>query len=338
MTVVAGPADKPNVPGVIRVSPRTRFPTLQRADWAVAARDAILANAREADVALISGGPFAPFALGPALLRRGVPYVLDFRDPWSWEPRFGRMNPGIKRMVARFLERLAERCAVSRAAAVLTVAPEMTAEYGRLYSAARGRMYTVRHGFNPEDFEDERGPEAGGDPVLMHAGSMVPGEREPDLIVEAARRVRASGRALRVVLQGSLSPELVRSVDAPRCEGWLVVDAPVPHRDAVVAMRRATALWLEGNEQNSFTPSGKVYEYLAARRPIVAALPSSSAGAALLRETGGAIITPPEPDDAAVAIVAALDGNVPPVRADALSALAQPAIALELDAILRKLL
>ena len=44
--------------------------------------------------------------------------------------------------------------------------------------------------------------------------------------------------------------------------------------------------------------SGKVFEYIAARRPILAAVPPDGAAADLIRETGAGIVAPPDDVDA----------------------------------------
>ena len=44
--------------------------------------------------------------------------------------------------------------------------------------------------------------------------------------------------------------------------------------------------------------SGKVFEYLAAERPILAAVPPDGAAAALIRETGTGVVAPPDDPDA----------------------------------------
>lgn len=309
------------------VAPRRRVASIQGLDWALAARATVRARARHADVVLISGGPFAPFLLGPGL---GVPYVLDFRDPWSWEPRFDRFRASARRRLGLLLERAAERRAVAHAAAATTVAPEIADEYERLYPELRSRVHVIRHGYDPRDFASPA-PPAAAPPTLLHAGTMLAGDRTPELIVEAARRVRAGGRDLRVVLVGAFSPELKRFVR----DGWVDLRDRVPHADAIAAMRAADVLWLQPGDHR-FLITGKVYEYLAARKPIVAAVREDVSAAALLRETGGGVVVTPEPDAAARGIEAALAGAVPPAKEAALAALAQPAIAAQLAELLER--
>jgi glycosyltransferase involved in cell wall biosynthesis len=41
-------------------------------------------------------------------------------------------------------------------------------------------------------------------------------------------------------------------------------------------------------------PSGKIYEYLAAERPILAAVPTGGAAAELVREAAAGLVVPPD--------------------------------------------
>jgi glycosyltransferase involved in cell wall biosynthesis len=298
---------------VTRVRARRGLPSLQRFDWAVAALPAARRLARGADVVLVSGGPFAPFVLGPALRR---PYVLDLRDPWSWEPRFDRLRPGLRRRAGLALERRAERTTVTRAAALTAVGPEIADAYVRAYPSLAGRVHVVRHGFDPDDFA-EATHERDGEPTVVHVGTMQRGDRTPELLVSAAAVVRERGHPLRVRLVGMLPVELgVR-------EPWVDVVGRLPRRQAIAEMRKASVLWLQPG-QLDFLVTGKVYEYLASRRPIVAVAPTSGSVAALLRATGGAVFADADVDSCAAAIEQALAGDVPPLDEAQLAELAQP--------------
>ena len=261
----------------LQVEPFRHAPRLQRADWAAASMRSARALARDADAILISGGPFAPFLLGRGL---GPKYILDFRDPWSWEPRFGRLENRLRRTVGRRLEQLGESAAVRGAAAVITVAPEITDAYRALYPELTARIETLRHGWEPGDFTGTVTPSEV--PELVYVGSFVEGERTPELLLETALLVRARGLPLRVRLVGALPDTLRSQVSGAEQEGWLEVSGRVPHSDAIAAMRRATVLWAQPGDLR-FLITGKIYEYLATDAPIVAVAPSDGALSGFLR-------------------------------------------------------
>ena len=52
--------------------------------------------------------------------------------------------------------------------------------------------------------------------------------------------------------------------------------------------------------------SGKVFEYLAAERPILALVPPDGAAAELIRETGAGVVAPPDDVEAIKAALAEL--------------------------------
>jgi glycosyltransferase involved in cell wall biosynthesis len=316
---------------VVRVAPRRFLPRLQRLDWAVAAAPAVRRLSRRADVVLISGGPFAPFALGPRL---GRPYVLDLRDPWGWEPRFGRFDARLRRRLGLAAERTMERAALRGANALVTVTPEIAERYEELDPALAGRFEVVRHGWEPDDFPGPQ-PELPDPPALVYAGTFLSGERTPQLVVDTVERLRAAGSPLRLRLVGSL-PNDLRAITAPgEREGWIDVTGRVPAREAAAAMRRATVLWAQPGEL-PFLITGKVYDYLAARRPIVAAAPADGALARLLGETGGGVVVTPAADACASAVAAALDGRIALARADAVADLAAPRLAEHLARVLEQ--
>lgn len=316
---------------VERVEPRAHAPRIQSLDWALAAARPARRLARDADVVLISGGPFAPFALGPLLGRR---YVLDFRDPWSWEPRFGRLDSRARRKLGLAVERRGEALAVRHAAGVVTVSPQITETYRRMYPPLGDRIETLRHGWEPADVP-HRAKEAAVPPELVYAGTFMPGERTPALLVETAHRVRESGIPLHVRLLGRIPDELRPLTSAAEAEGWLTVEGPVPHRTAVAALHRAAAIWSQPGDL-PFLITGKIYECLASGRPVVAVAPQGGALAELIAETGGAIVAAEDPEACAAAVREALAGDAPALRHDVIENLAAPAVAGRLASILQR--
>src|SRR5439155_15363208 len=71
----------------------------------------------------------------------------------------------------------------------------------------------------------------------------------------------------------------------------------VPRREALALQRDSEALLLlipEADGRGRGVLSGKVFEYLAALRPILAAVPPDGAAAELVRETGAGVVAAPD--------------------------------------------
>jgi glycosyltransferase involved in cell wall biosynthesis len=79
-----------------------------------------------------------------------------------------------------------------------------------------------------------------------------------------------------------------------------------PHAEALAAMRAADVLLLlvpRAGGRGLLVVSGKVFEYLAAERPILALVPPEGDAASLLRDTGSAWIADPDDEDAIAAAI-----------------------------------
>jgi glycosyltransferase involved in cell wall biosynthesis len=71
----------------------------------------------------------------------------------------------------------------------------------------------------------------------------------------------------------------------------------LPHRRALELQRDSEANLLllpDAAGRGRVVPSGKIFEYLAAERPILAAVPPTGAAANLIRESGAGIVVAPD--------------------------------------------
>ena len=152
---------------------------------------------------------------------------------------------------------------------------------------------------NGSDFDDFAGLEyrPGERFRITHTGSFF-GKRNPRAFLTALASIgpRGRDRALRRRLP----------LGRPRVGGGARARRPA-RADRLPAAPRALELQRDSEAnllllpdaagRGRVVPSGKVFEYLAAERPILAAVPTDGAAAELVRETGAGVVVAPEDDD-----------------------------------------
>jgi glycosyltransferase involved in cell wall biosynthesis len=264
---------------------------------------------REIDVLLTTSPPSSAHVIGAAVARRtGVRWVADFRDSWLANPhrRYERRSVRAKSAVE---ERIARR-ALRGVDAVVAVTPFIAAEAAALVPQGTP-VATIANGC---DFSVFEGIEHAPGPRLriVHAGSFF-GQRTPRPFLEALARLLAERPQLRGRIEARFLGEL-RPADAEWAAGLglgdaLALDGFRPHAEAIDAMGGADVLLLlvpRAGGRGLSVLSGKVYEYLAAGRPVLALVPPDGAAAGLIQEAEAGWVA--DPDD--VSAIAAALGDV----------------------------
>jgi glycosyltransferase involved in cell wall biosynthesis len=284
----------------------------ENVSWNLTAIPAALRIVREhgIDVVLTTSPPSSVHLIGAAVKRAArVRWVADLRDSLVAHPH---RRP--ERLAARTKERTEETVArlVARSADAIVAASDAIAAETDGFGP-RGRVVTIANG---SDFDDFAGLEyrPGKRFRITHTGSFF-GKRDPRPFLSAL---------------AESDPDVVarfvgdfRSADREWAETLglgdrLELHPYVPRRRALELQRDSEALLLlipEAGGRGRGVLSGKVFEYLAAERPILAAVPPDGAAAELIRETGAGVVAPP--DDAA-ALREALDELVERWRAGTL--------------------
>ena len=264
-----------------------------------AARAAVrIVRERSASVVLTTSPPSSAHMIGNVVARRtGVPWIADLRDSWLANPhrRYDRRSVRAKRAV---LETMARRT-FARVSA-LTAVTETIADEARALAPAGTPSTVISNGC---DFDEFAGLEHTPSDRLriLHAGFFF-GVRSPRPFLEALARLLADRPELREVIEARFVGGF-RTADRQWAESLglgaaLRIDGFLPHDQALAAMKGADALLLlipRAGGLGLSVLSGKLFEYLAAERPVLALVPPEGIAADLLRSTGFARIA--DPDD-----------------------------------------
>jgi glycosyltransferase involved in cell wall biosynthesis len=241
------------------------------------------------DVVLTTSPPPSLHLLGATVKRTtGAAWVADLRDPLTSHPH----RRGYESRLARVKESTVGgvgRLVASQADAVVAASEPIAEEMRAL--KPKGKVVTIANGC---DFDDFAGLEHHTSDRLRitHAGHFH-GKRDPrpflralaesgldDVVVRFAGDFRAADREYaeslglgdRVELLGEVSRR--RSLELQRDSDVLLLLIP------------------ESGGRGKGVLTGKIYEYLAAERPILAAVPPDGAAAQLVRDAGAGVVVP----------------------------------------------
>ena len=184
------------------------------------------------------------------------------------------------------------------------------------------RFALVPNGFDEENFVEaeglpsQRGSESSKPVVLLHSGALYPSERDPRSFYRAIATLRREGRidaaGLRIVLRATgHDAHHLRLIEEHGIQDVVGLEPSLPYREALREMMDADGLLVfQASNCNHQVPA-KIYEYMRARRPILALTDPSGDTAATLRSAGVGDIVPLDDEEA---IKAALPSFIRTVR------------------------
>jgi len=285
---------------------------------------------RHADLVYASLIPYETAEAAAEVARRlGKPWVADLQDPWALDEMW--LYPSA---VHRAIDVRRMRKLLRSAAAVVMNTEEAAARVLRTFPELRGRLVTsIPNGFDASDFAGEPPPRSADRFRIVHTGylhtehglrlrrtralrRLLGGSAPVDILPRShVYLLRALERLLREEPELGSVVELVLAGVTSDLDRKLAERSPIavelpgylPHGQTVELMRSASLLFLPmhallDGSRAGLVP-GKTYEYLAARRPILAAVPLGDARD-LLGEAGSAHICSPADDEAMTRIVA----------------------------------
>ena len=278
-------------------------------------RDAALIHADEIierikpDAILASYPIVEAIEIGVALAERyGLPLISDFRDGMLFEPIDAA---ALRFNVTRHYYEALEARVVAVSKLILTVSEPISTYFRARY--AHQNVMTLHNGYDPNDIvADLNVVLPTGVINIVHTGRI---DSRLNML-KRGRGVAALSTALRMLLERS--PEMARKIQlhfvgqltradksylAPLVEQGIVkIWGHKPRAMALGFQRKADILLLITAPDKQSIATGKLFEYLAANRSILA-LTRGTEAARIVKETGaGVVVSPDRPEEIAEAI------------------------------------
>ena len=249
------------------------------------------------DVVVTTSPPSSVHLVGATVKRAtGVPWVADLRDSVVAHPHRDaeRLAVRVKEQGEHAIARLITRNADAIVAVSEAIAVEMRER------SPKGPVVTIANGSDFDDFAGIEHHESSRFRIT-HTGSFF-GKRDPRPFLTALGRAGFDDVVARFL--GDF-----RSTDREWAEQQSLGDRleliPYAPRRASLELQRDSEVLLllipDAGGRGKGVLSGKVFEYLAADRPILAVVPPDGAAAELIRAAGAGVVVAPDDIDGMVA-------------------------------------
>jgi len=299
--------------------------------WAPFARhDALRLSARERfDCVITSSPPESAHLVGRALRRRGVPWVADVRDAWTFEP----IRPPFPTRAQKRLDEALERRWLRDADGVVCVsrpaADDLRARLG------------LDPALIPNGWDPDLAPTGDGDGAarrvldpervsLVYTGRFGSYGRDPTGLVRGleslARNDPEAAARLDLVVAGPMTEDEERLMRRDVSPARIVLAGALPREDALALQRGADALLLVASARRSQLINFKLFEYLAAGPPILALAAGTEAGR-VAAEAGGEVVAADDVPGIAAALRRLAAGELRPLDPGARARYSYPAVA-----------
>lgn len=259
----------------------------ERRGWirpAIRAANELFPSATSRPTALLSTSPaVSGHVVADRLARHWrTPWVADLRDLWTGNPYHRQIR------LRELLDARLERRTLDRAQSLSTVSEELAAALNRRHGS---EVAVITNGFDP----DELRPDTSSTNAIFtitHTGGMYGGKRDPSALLLAMRQMIDVGElnehAVQVNFFGPREVWLDGMIRKMRLDACVRQNDYVNPKQAIAAQRASHLLLLLtwDDPADRGTCPVKLFEYMAARRPILALGYRDSAGSRIVEDCG----------------------------------------------------
>ncbi len=242
-----------------------------------------------------TASPFTDHLIAAILARvSGLPWAADFRDFWTDRANFPDSR------WRRFIDGRLERWVLKRADHIVAATDLMAERFAQ--KSGRTDFTPITNGYDEADFLPWENIAAEKERFLIGYTGIFNREQNPANFFYAFRKLLDE----RPDFREKARLRLVGQLDNPgdfenyalfrklKLDDYAEIAPYQPHDRIIKEMRRATVLFFLIGEypHNEGVMTGKIFEYLRARRPILAVIPPGGTAARVLKAAGAALIVP----------------------------------------------
>lgn len=233
-----------------------------------------------------TGPPHSSHLIALELKKRNpwLNWVSDFRDPWTdiyyYKYFYGTLP-------ARIIDKKLEKDVVHGSDMILTIGEGMKSLISSKYRYAEEKVIVITNGYDEEDFLDLKTAKDKDDKLIITYVGSISDQYPTDTLYKVLGNRISSGKS-DFILQfvGKLSDRNIKHIERNGLRDNVEIHSYTSHKEAIQYMLSADILLLviPEHENNGLIITGKLFEYIRARVPVLFLGPLNGDAARILNE------------------------------------------------------
>lgn len=248
-------------------------------------------NSKKIDIIFATSPPRTSLLIGCLLkVITKKPLIVDYRDPWTFSP-FRPYTFKIRRYFEEWLEyRVLKNCDTC-----ITTTNKVAKTFKEKHPQFKEKIITITNGFDPDDFIELKAQKFDKF-TLLYSGTFY-GDYNPLDFLKALKQLYEENAEVKKNIQFIFIGTMDNDAKNLLSNTGLIkfISSPIrylPYKENLTHMKGADVLILILNENLKASIPGKLYEYLAVRRPILAIIPEGPAAELIRKTKTGVVVVP----------------------------------------------
>lgn len=234
------------------------------------------------DIIITTGPPHSLHLIGKQLKEQfNIPWIADFRDPWTtigYHKKLKLTNSAAQK------HKTLEKEVLNKADRILVTSPSTKKNFEQI---TQQPIDVITNGYDIEHIEKKPLDKKF---TIAHIGSLL-SDRNPRVLWKALAELIKNNpdfkQDFELKLAGKVSTQILNTLEEFKLSPYVNNMGYISHQQAITEQRTSQVLLLleiDSEETRAIIP-GKLFEYMAAERPILAIGPEKSDAEALIKQT-----------------------------------------------------
>jgi len=236
------------------------------------------------DVIITTGPPHSTHLIGKKLKEiYGIPWLADFRDPWTtiyYNEFLNRTKSSTER------DKNLETSVLKECDLAMVASPGLAKEF----ETRAENLVFIPNGYDENDFKNQITQKADKKIRLSYIGNFKANQNNPTLWKAVAECINEIADATNFILciTGNVHAQVKEDITNAGIDAHVEYSPFVDHQKAVSLMQESDALLLTIPQSpgSELILTGKIFEYLATKRPILSIGPTKGNAASILTDMG----------------------------------------------------